>query len=61
MKKTTFKLLAAVLALSLLLSGCGLLRLPVSFDRMVYTRPDVSAMQQKLDDVENILPEAKSA
>ena len=61
MKKYVLKLLALVLALTLLLSGCSRFGLPVPFGEMKYNRPDVSALEQKLNAVTEMLPEAKSA
>ncbi len=61
MKKRLFALVALVLVLAMLFSGCGLIVLPQKFSKMKYTRPDMAAMEAKLTAVENILPEAKSA
>lgn len=61
MKKKCFALVALVLVLATLFTGCGLITLPRPFSKMRYTRPDMAVMEAKLTAVENILPEAKSA
>ena len=61
MKKKCFALVALVLVLATLFSGCGLIVLPQKFSKMKYTRPDMAAMEAKLTAVEEILPTAKSA
>lgn len=58
MKRSVLKVLAALLVLVTLLSGCGAwnqfrnmmqLGMPVSFDEMQYVRPDVTVFRQELD------------
>ena len=61
MTKKCFALVALVLVLATLFSGCGLIVLPQKFSKMKYTRPDMAAMEAKLTAVEEILPTAKSA
>lgn len=61
MHKTKLKLIALLLAAALLLSGCGLIIFPRSFSKMEYVRPDMTALEQKLTAVEELLPEAESA
>lgn len=60
MKKHILKLIAVLLAV-VLLSGCSSFGMPVSFGQMEYARPDVTALEQKLNAVNEMLPEAKSA
>lgn len=61
MKKKCFALVALVLVLAMLFSGCGLIVMPKKFSKMKYARPDMTAMEAKLTAVEEILPKAKSA
>ena len=61
MRNIKLKLIALFLVAALLLSGCGLIMLPRPFSRMEYIRPDVTALEQKLTAVEDLLPEAESA
>ena len=60
MKKHILKLIAVLLAV-VLLSGCSSFGMPVPFGQMEYARPDVTALEQKLNAVNEMLPEAKSA
>lgn len=60
MKRRFLKLIAVLLAV-VLLSGCSSFGMPVPFGEMKYVRPDATALEQKLNAVNEILPEAKSA